>query len=377
MSRVTKPEVLLRAATRADIGELVNIEATCFQTDKLSRRSFLNLVRPGPHDLIVVADGQRILGYVLNLYRHGTNLARMYSIAVLPEAQGRGLAGKLMEAAEAAAIARHCVFIRLEVNVGNKPALALYEKRHYRRIGRIRGYYEDGADANRMEKHLNLPGAGSKAAKPYYEQTTDFTCGPASLMMAMKTLDPKYRFSRTEELQIWREATTIFMTSGHGGCSPHGLALSAWQRGFSVSLYINYAEAPFIDGVRDDEKKAVIELVHEDFLARIDKTRIRLNVQEMDGAQLDAIIGNGDPVIALISTWRLNRNKAPHWVYVTGIDDEFIYINDPDQETDPHLTEMDYIHVPVTRPMFQGMARFGRKRLRCLLVLHGLRKKRN
>ena len=45
-------------------------------------------------------------------------------------------------------------------------------------------------------------------------------------MMAMAALKPEQEMSRRVELQIWREATTVFMTTGHGGCSAHGLALA-------------------------------------------------------------------------------------------------------------------------------------------------------
>ncbi|MDH5190993.1 MAG: GNAT family N-acetyltransferase/peptidase C39 family protein [Gammaproteobacteria bacterium] len=361
----------IRPAVQNDVDQLMEIETACFETDRLSRRSFMNFVRQGPHDLLVLAEEDKVLGYVLNLYRSGTNLARMYSIAIAPDEQGKGLSQYLLDAAEQAAIARNCVFIRLEVNIDNKAARNLYEKSHYKTIDRISEYYEDGTDALRMEKRIHREIDGMESPQPYYQQTTDFTCGPASLMMAMKSMTPDYELSRTEELQIWREATTIFMTSGHGGCSPHGMALSAWKRGYDVDLYINYNEAPFIDSVRNEEKKAVIQLVHDDFLDHIRQTSIKLNVQDIDNAQLDKIINTGLPVIALISTWQLNRNKAPHWVFITGSDKEFVYINDPDVDTDAglHLTQTDYKHVPVLRSLFYSMAQFGQKRLRCLLVL--------
>ncbi|MDH5327849.1 MAG: GNAT family N-acetyltransferase/peptidase C39 family protein [Gammaproteobacteria bacterium] len=362
------PTINTRLALAADIPQLLDIETECFDTDRLSRRSFQRLIKPGPHDLVVLDDGKQILGYVLNLYRSGTNLARMYSIAISTRHHGMGLANLLMAASEQTALAHHCVFLRLEVNVNNFTAIKLYEKYHYKIIDRISAYYDDGADALRMEKRLRQPVRSHASTKPYYRQTTDFTCGPAALMMGFKTVDPNYPFSRSEELQIWREATTIFMTSGHGGCSPHGLALSANQRGFKVQLYTNSHAAPFTDGVRDPEKKSVMELVHEDFLHRIDQTDIQLNISTLDDEELDKILEQGKPVIALISTWRLNRNKAPHWVYITGYDAEFFYINDPDVASS-QLSETDYIHVPVTRSMFHSMARFGRKRLRCLLVL--------
>jgi len=363
----------LRPGRSEDIDQLVAIEKACFETDRLSRRSFLHFIRRGPHELIVIARDNRVLGYVLLLFRAGTNLARLYSIAVSPDAQHQGLSKQLLTAAEQTAREHRCAFVRLEVDVNNVPAISLYGKNDYRTIDTIKNYYDNGDDALRMEKRLYYRGSEDTITRPYYEQTTDFTCGPASLMMALKTLQPDYVMSRHEELQIWREATTIFMTSGHGGCSPHGLALSAWRRGFEVTLHINQAEAPFLDGVRNQQKKSIIQLVHEDFLTQIKATDIRLNVDTLESEDVDRILNSGAPVVALISTWRLNRNKAPHWVYVASADDEFVYINDSDISDDPHATQTDYIQVPIDRTVFRDMARFGQKRLRCLLVITGVR----
>ncbi len=365
----------LRAGRSEDLERLIAIEAACFETDRLSRRSFQHFIRPGSHELIVITQDDTVLGYVLLLFRAGTNLARLYSIAVTPDAQHQGLSRQLLGAAETAAREHRCVFMRLEVNVNNAAAISLYTRDDYRTIDTIRNYYDNGEDALRMEKRLHFRGSERTVTRPYYQQTTDFTCGPASLMMALKTLQPDYVTSRHEELQIWREATTIFMTAGHGGCSPHGLALSAWHRGFDVTLHINQQEAPFLDGVRAEQKKSVIQLVHEDFLAQIRDTDIQLKVHTLETDELDRILQKGAPIVALISTWRLNRNKAPHWVYVADSDDEFVYINDPDISDDPHTTQTDYIQVPIDRRVFRDMARFGQKRLRCLLVISGPRQK--
>ena len=366
-------QVEIRPVSPADLEPLLALETACFETDRLSRRSFTNFIKPGPHELLVLVEDEKLIGYVLNLYRAGTNLGRMYSIAVSPEMRGKGYGERLLQAAEKAARAKHCVFMRLEVNINNQAAINLYQRSGYRNIGRIPGYYEDGSDAFRMEKLLRRESIDRDVVQPFYEQTTDFSCGPASLMMAVKSMRPEYKMTRQEELRIWREATTIFMAAGHGGCSPYGLALSAWHRGLNVTLYINQEEAPFLDGVRDEEKKSVIQEVHDDFIKEIKTTGIKIKVQNLESAELDRILQSGHPIIALISTWRLNRNKAPHWVYVTASDDEFVYINDPDINDDPHLTQTDYIHVPIDKSIFREMARFGQKRLRCLIEITGLR----
>jgi hypothetical protein len=188
-------------------------------------------------------------------------------------------------------------------------------------------------------------------------------------MMAMKSRDPAFEMSRQEELRIWREATTIFMTSGLGGCSPHGLALSAWKRGFKVALHINSPDPPFVDSVRDADKKAVIELVHEDFQKRLRDTDVEIHAHDPAPGDVADMLNSGQALVALISTWRLNRNKAPHWVFVADADEDFVYISDPDQREETWQSETDYIQVPVSVDEFVSMACFGRRRLRCLIAL--------
>src|ERR1700742_4780515 len=82
---------------------------------------------------------------------------------------------------------------------------------------------------------------------PYSNQSLDFTCGPSSLMMAMRALDPAQPIDRAHELQLWREANTVFMGKGHPGSSPYGLALAAWRRGFRPELWLS-RRGPFLLG---------------------------------------------------------------------------------------------------------------------------------
>ncbi|MEJ2479590.1 MAG: peptidase C39 family protein [Acidihalobacter sp.] len=71
----------------------------------------------------------------------------------------------------------------------------------------------------------------------------------------MKSLEPQLKLNRTLELRIGREAATVFMTSGHGGCGPFGLALSAWHCSFGVELFVNEEAELFIDSARNPTKK--------------------------------------------------------------------------------------------------------------------------
>ncbi|MEX1147348.1 MAG: peptidase C39 family protein, partial [Sphingomonadales bacterium] len=223
-SRTARPKSrhAVRPADMEDLDALVALEDAVFDNDRLSRRSFRRLLASPTAQVLVAKDGAALTGYALLLFRNGTAVARLYSIAISPEARGRGVGGGLMAAAEAAAFDHDCLFLRLEVRPDNAAAIKLYEEQGFRRFGRHLDYYVDHADALRYEKRLSGPIPAHVQSPPYYPQTTDFTCGPAAMIMALSGLKPGLSGSRRLELRLWREATTIFMAGGLGGCEPYG-----------------------------------------------------------------------------------------------------------------------------------------------------------
>jgi ribosomal protein S18 acetylase RimI-like enzyme len=360
---------MIRPASLLDLDALLAIENRCFDLDRLSRRSFRYMLTKANAQTLVYEDQAGIRGYVMVLFNRGTSMARLYSIAVLSELRGTGAGRRLAEAAENSALEQGCTYLRLEIRPDNEASKKLFTHLGYRQFGVHHDYYEDHMDALRFEKHLGGLLAPVLAKVPYYEQTLDFTCGPASLMMAMKTLDEGLELNRRLELRLWRESTTIFMTAGHGGCGPYGLALSAFHRGFGVEVYVNDEGALFIDSVRSEEKKEVMRLVQEDFLDEIGRVPItlsyrRLTLEEMKG-KYDA---GGVPLI-LISSYRIYKEKFPHWVVVTGYDERFIFVHDPFIDYEKGKTITDCVNMPILQQDFERMSRYGKSGQRAALVL--------
>ncbi|WP_100640484.1 GNAT family N-acetyltransferase/peptidase C39 family protein [Marinobacter salexigens] len=357
-------ELHLRQATSDDLNALLQLEHRCFTEDRLSRRSFRRFLDM-PRDRLIVAEtenaGMReLLGYCLVLMSAATRMARIYSIAVLPAARGRGIGEKLVKAAEREAAEADRILMRLEVREDNRGAIALYKRLGYRQFGTYRDYYEDHGTALRFERRiLFYEPTRAFLPVPYYPQTTDFSCGPAALIMAMAALDEAQSLTTLEELRIWREATTIFMLAGHGGCGPHGLALSAWKRGFEASIWISTEGPLFRDTVRNDDKKRVLELVHEGFLHDIGQTNIQLHHDPLTLEAMEQALLNGQIPVILISTWQLNRSRVPHWVTVCAIDDQFVYLHDPEIDTDDGETVADKQYLPVDKRVFSQISRYG------------------
>jgi len=160
--------VAVRAATPGDIGDLAGIEEISFNTDRISRRQFRYLLRRARATTLVATDDDGPpLGYATVLYRRGSPLARLYSIAVRPDRRGEGIAAVLVGAAEAAALARGATRMRLEVRADDSGTQQFYLREGYRRLGMRPNYYEDDGDAVRMEKQLTLsPDLGLAARAP-------------------------------------------------------------------------------------------------------------------------------------------------------------------------------------------------------------------
>lgn len=366
------PPVVVRPATLADLDGLVALETRCFDSDRLSRRSFHHLLTRGHARLSIAEQGGQLLGYALVLFHGQTALARLYSLAIAPEHRGRGVARKLLAVAEAEALAEGCAVLRLEARADNAPAIALYRAAGYRRFAVVPDYYEDHEPAERMEKVLTR-GGGAARDIPYVPQSLEFTCGPASLMMAMAALDPESARDRSLELRLWRESTLVFMTAGHGGCGAYGLALAAWRRGFEVGVFITDRGPPFLDSVRSAEKKEVMRLVHQDFVAEALLAGIPVQERGLSANEMADIVASGSVPVVLISSYRIYGEKNPHWVVVTGADSRFLYIHDPFVDREEGRTTTDCINVPIARAEFDRMARYGSARLRAAVVLTGRR----
>jgi ribosomal protein S18 acetylase RimI-like enzyme len=144
----------IRPARATDVDALSAIEHAVFMTDRISTRSFRRLIGSSSATVLVAAADDAILGYAVLLFRDGSRMARLYSIAAAPGQDRAGVGQALLAAAEAAALRRSAECLCLEVRENNARAIGLYERNSYRRTGRKDDYYDDGSAALRYRKRL-------------------------------------------------------------------------------------------------------------------------------------------------------------------------------------------------------------------------------
>jgi ribosomal-protein-alanine acetyltransferase len=369
-SRRPAPDpIRLRPATRDDLEAVVEIEKRAFDHDIISRRSLRRFLTESSAVAIVAEHRGRVAGYAVVLFRPQSAAARLYSIAVDPDVRGRGIGPALIAAAEEAALERDCVWVRLEVHEKNAPAIARYRKAGFRQHGERPGYYEDGGTALLLEKRLQRSLRGLKAAPPYRHQTTDFTCGPACVMMALAWADPTRRLEPGLEFRLWREATTIFMTAGHGGCGPYGLAVSAKRRGLFPEVYVNRQGPYFLDTVRSESKRRVMRLTQADFRHEADALDISTHPRALSKAELLRIFDSGAVAIVLVSGYQLQRRRIPHWVFAFGHEGRYVLVHDPAAKRNDQDIAIAAETYAVPWAEFERMSRFGPDHLRAALVI--------
>ncbi|MCX2722314.1 GNAT family N-acetyltransferase/peptidase C39 family protein [Roseibium salinum] len=361
-------DIGIRAATAGDLADLFRIENHAFAGDRISRRSFRRFLDSPRARLLVACGPAGICGYALLLLRQGTALARLYSLAADPACRGQGLGRALLTAAETAAFEADRIVLRLEVRADNEAAIGLYRKSGYRDLGRIDDYYDDGCAALRMEKLLHGPGLGSGKA-PYYSQTTEFTCGPACALMALKHFDPAISAAALDELTLWREATTVYLASGHGGCGPFGLANALARRGLAAEVRLFPDEPLFLQSVRDPEKRKVLTLVQEGYRAEAEKLQVARSDQPLDAVAIAAEVAGGRLAIVLISGYRMFGKKVPHWVLVHDADERHLIIHDPWLEHEGYESPSDAANLPIPFAEFDRMARWGRSGVRAQILI--------
>jgi len=131
--------MILKKASIEDLNKLLEIENACFA----QKDSPLNKRTMGYHlrrkRIIGAYDREELLGYILIFPR---KIPRIYSIAIHPQARGKGIAKKLIK--EALHVNKN---LRLEVRDDNQNAINLYKKLGFTCKGIKKSFYPDGCDA--------------------------------------------------------------------------------------------------------------------------------------------------------------------------------------------------------------------------------------
>jgi len=145
-------------ATKENIKDIINIEHICFNPiyydSLLTESSIKYIITAGNSLLIINKFGEKIAGYAQISFNKSLPSARFYSLAVLPEFQGKAAANLLFRSVERISQIIGANAILLEIREDNKALRYRYTKIGYVQYKVIKNYYPDGCSAIKMRKKL-------------------------------------------------------------------------------------------------------------------------------------------------------------------------------------------------------------------------------
>ncbi len=121
------------------------LEQQLFPVDAWSKEQFWSELAQPTRTYMVAIEEQAVLGYY-GLFALAPD-SDVQTIAVSPQAQGRGLGSTLLNSLIEQALAQGCSKVMLEVRSDNTAALALYKRFGFESLNVRRDYYAPGVDA--------------------------------------------------------------------------------------------------------------------------------------------------------------------------------------------------------------------------------------
>lgn len=198
-----------------------------------------------------------------------------------------------------------------------------------------------------------------------YNQSTDYTCGPVSLSMAMGQI------TRSQEFEIWREATTMVGLTGPGGCGPYGMSLAAVKRGFRVELHFDSDGPVMLDRANTPGKRDISTFVQTEFRQRAEaEPAIEIHADRLPAEAMVSAVAEGAMVILLIDQCHTHDHHAPHWILLHAVraDGTFL-VNDPWVEPPDQETGADVDCLPMKAETLYKMGAYGDPAYHAALIL--------
>ncbi len=133
-------DFVIRDVERAHIPQIEALEQACFSLP-WTAEALCSQLKDAQHEFIAAVDAEgRVLGYVGMLFV--LDEGYISNVAVGPDYRRQGIADALIDRLCELCTAHALAFVSLEVRAGNVPAIALYEKHGFEKVGLRKNYYE-------------------------------------------------------------------------------------------------------------------------------------------------------------------------------------------------------------------------------------------
>jgi hypothetical protein len=167
---------------------------------------------------------------------------------------------------------------------------------------------------------------------PYYAQSSEFSCGPACVLMVMKHFDSSIKMGRELEFEVWRQCNMI----GIKGADPYGLSVPLIDAGYEVRLITErrrtFDYKPWERRLRRLFSSEEIELSFfgmSENRRRATNRHLPVTYSRPVVADVIRAVREGLVPITLVHMGVIHSLNIPHWVVVADADEQRVVFNDP------------------------------------------------
>ena len=205
----------------------------------------------------------------------------------------------------------------------------------------------------------------------YYRQTTEFTCGGVSALLALEAagvpmLGDDSDENRLTELRVWRSATNV------PACDP--LALTATLErlrsdGQRVEVYLDVDDAVLLEHLSDPDDLAFRSDLQRLAALELEQAGVVRHRSRPSMAEIGEAVEGGAIALLLIDLEPLIDDPTPHWVVATSAREGVLLIDDPWVETSIGETWVTTHELPIAADELEGIVRWGTG-YRGVILLH-------
>lgn len=205
----------------------------------------------------------------------------------------------------------------------------------------------------------------------YYRQTTEFTCGGVSALLALEAVgeqllgdDPDQ--NRLTELRVWRAATNM------PACDPLALAVTVDRmRGDAhrVEVFLDTDEPVLLEHLDEPEELSFRRDLQRLAAIELDERGVTWHHERIDMSAVAEAVAGGAVALLLIDLEPLIDDPTPHWVIASAVRDGVVLIDDPWVETTIGESWVMTHEIPMTTDALDGVVRWG-SGYRGVILLH-------
>ncbi|MCL2670396.1 MAG: peptidase C39 family protein [Syntrophaceae bacterium] len=168
---------------------------------------------------------------------------------------------------------------------------------------------------------------------PYYAQTSEFSCGPACLLMVCSFLDRRVKLTRAREFSIWRQCTMI----GIRGADPFGMSIPLLQASHEVRLLTGRIDAQTVKLRHErmlehgfaEEDVALAQFGMADNRRRARALGLPVTYGRLTVERVREGFREGCVPIVLVHMGVVHQLEIPHWIVVTRAGEGDMTFHDP------------------------------------------------